>query len=156
MLSWFAILNKTVLAKYSCLLCTGKQILAFIREEQDATTCLQTLEKVMLQLRQLDSMGVHKGELVKPDRHILVRCGGDPVLIDFERCRESSSPQNLTQFCQFLVGKPLAAALAERSVKMELDVEVMRELCKSYKANHFQQQDFVSLLDFLRKSIKII
>ena len=55
------------------------------------------LRGVLEQLRRLDVMGVHKGELVKPDRHILVQDDATPVLIDFERCKHTTTPQNVLQ-----------------------------------------------------------
>mmetsp|Transcript_72805 Transcript_72805/g.152067 ORF Transcript_72805/g.152067 Transcript_72805/m.152067 type:complete len:267 (+) Transcript_72805:136-936(+) len=133
---------------------SGKRILSFLLEETNADVCLGTLEKVMLQLRKLDAMGVHKGELVKPDRHIIVKSDGDPVLIDFERCKDSSSPQNLTQFCQFLVSRQLANALSGPGKHLELDIETVRGLCKTYKQNGFKDDDFNALILYVRDARK--
>lgn len=54
------------------------------------------------QLFTLDQMGLQKEEMHHPHKHILVT-RRRPVLIDFERCYLSKKPQNVTQFCQFLI-----------------------------------------------------
>eukprot|EP00960_Hanusia_phi_P054228 762583-Hanusia_phi.AAC.3 len=82
----------------------GKRILTFIAEESDGERCKKAICEVLIQLRKLDSLQIHKGEFVRPDRHILIKEDGIPVLIDFERCKETSTPQNITQFVQFLAG----------------------------------------------------
>ena len=130
----------------------GKRILSFIADSADAGLCTHVLIKVLRELRRLDALGIHKGELTKPDRHILVKADGSPVLIDFERCKHSSSPQNVLQVCQFLASKPLATALAARGKNLVLDCSSIREHCRAYKHNNYQEQDFEQILAILEDS----
>lgn len=64
-------------------------------------------KEVLLQCRDMDVMRVNKFEMHKPIKHIIIRKGKinrkNVVLVDFERCRNSEKPKNVTQFCQFLI-----------------------------------------------------
>jgi hypothetical protein len=96
--------------------------------------------------------GVHKGELVRPDRHILVRRDGSPVLIDFERCKLSSTPQNVLQVCQFLASKALATALGANGKGVVLDCSGLRDCCRAYKHNKYQDGDFARILALVERA----
>ena len=61
------------------------------------------IRKIFSQCRVMDEMRVNKLEMHSPLKHILMR-DDDPVLIDFERCKQTLKPKNVTQFCQFLAG----------------------------------------------------
>ncbi len=111
------------------------------------TAALRVFRSVLRQCRQLDLLGVSKLEMTRPWKHVIIRervAGGkgsgrerggrveeEAVLIDFERCRWSRTPQNVTQFCQFLSGKGVAAALREKGVT--LPSGGLRELAREYK-----------------------
>ena len=124
----------------------GRRILEFVTDEHDAAKCKQVLIAVLQQLRLLDVLDVHKGELVKPDRHILVRDDGTPVLIDFERCKHTTTPQNVLQVCQFLASNSLAQALAANGKRLALDCSGVRDCCRAYKGNGYLERDFESIL----------
>ncbi|EKX44142.1 hypothetical protein GUITHDRAFT_109925 [Guillardia theta CCMP2712] len=130
----------------------GKRILAFITEEHDEERCKKALCEVLTQLRKLDSLHIHKGEFVRPDRHILIRDDGTPVLIDFERCKESSTPQNITQFVQFLAGIKLDAALHSNGKNVKINGERLRELSRDYKSQGYREQEFELMLNLIRNS----
>ena len=69
-----------------------------------------------------------------------------PVLIDFERCKHSSAPQNVLQVCQFLNSKSLARALFANGKALVLDCSAIREYCRTYKKNNYQEHDFKRIL----------
>jgi len=50
---------------------------------------------------------VNKFEMHHPTKHILIKAGKPSrktvVMIDFERCRWTEKPKNVTQFVQFLL-----------------------------------------------------
>ena len=54
----------------------------------------------------LDKLHVNKFEMHHPTKHILIKAGKPSrktvVMIDFERCRWTEKPKNVTQFVQFL------------------------------------------------------
>ena len=62
------------------------------------------LKKVLLDLleqcRVMDKLQVSKFEMHHPLKHVIVS-KGKPVLIDFERCKITERPKNVTQVAQF-------------------------------------------------------
>ena len=96
----------------------------------------EVIIKILKQLYRLDQLKVNKEELHHPYKHILVTNEGEPVLIDFERCKETEKPTNITQFLECLCR--MKEELEERGVKVE--VEGMRKLSGEYKSNYSIQQ----------------
>lgn len=64
-------------------------------------------KEILDQCRVLDTLQVNKFEMHHPVKHILIKHGKPSrktvVMIDFERCRATEKPKNVTQFCQFLL-----------------------------------------------------
>jgi len=84
---------------------------------------LDVVKEVFRQCRVLDKLNINKEEMHHPLKHIII--GKKIVMIDFERCRYSKKPQNVTQFAQFLV-----------SCKFKVDKEKLRKLLKEYKKSY--------------------
>jgi len=89
------------------------------------------LLSVLQQCRAMDAAGVTKEEMTRPWKHIIIAVSGEAYLIDFERCSASTSPKNVTQFCQFLTGTRLTLAL--RAKGLRIDARKLLESAKSYK-----------------------
>ncbi|MDP1694358.1 MAG: hypothetical protein Q8L34_02345 [Candidatus Woesearchaeota archaeon] len=66
-------------------------------------------KEILDQCRVLDKLHVNKFEMHHPTKHILIKAGKPSrktvVMIDFERCRWTEKPKNVTQFVQFLLQK---------------------------------------------------
>ena len=86
----------------------GVRIRDFIAHA-DREDILRVLERILKKLRQLDLLKLNKEELVNPYKHILVK-NKEPRLIDFERCKKTVKPQNITQFTSFLLSLSLQLA----------------------------------------------
>jgi predicted Ser/Thr protein kinase len=91
----------------------------------------RVLLSVLDQCKAMDDLGVEKQEMMRPWKHILVTKAGKAVLIDFERCRETASPKNVTQFCQFLTGTRVRSVFTEKGLL--IDKQKILELAKNYK-----------------------
>lgn len=107
----------------------GERILDFIgqsREKEIRKVVVQILDQMFL----LDSLGINKFEMTHPYKHIIIR-DGKPVLIDFERCRRTERPKNVSQFLQFITGKEAGGMLAAKGIA--LDKDRMIALAKAYK-----------------------
>ncbi len=94
---------------------------------------LPILMAVLAQCRTMDLLGVNKLEMTRPWKHIIVTSAGEPFLVDFERCRESKQPKNVTQFCQFLSGSALTLQLAKKGII--INTETLLEKAKEYRHN---------------------
>ncbi len=95
----------------------GRPILDFLAEA-DAAGIRGVLGAVLKQLLALDRLGVNKGELHWPVKHIIVRPGNSAVLLDFERCRKTERPKNVTQFLQFLSSDRANALLRKKGIML--------------------------------------
>ncbi len=93
----------------------------------------QEIFKVIFHLLQqcfiLDQMRITKEEMHHPHKHILVTRLQQPVLIDFERCHESTTPQNVTQLVEF-IGR-IRKELGEKGLMM--NEQTLRSLSQAYK-----------------------
>lgn len=85
------------------------------------------LKDCLKQCRVMDRLKMNKQEMHHPVKHILV-VEGKPVFIDFERCKITEHPKNVTQFCQYLL--KLAGMFPG---KIEIDTSGMIEAMKGYK-----------------------
>ena len=86
----------------------GEQIGKFLENEPEKEKIVSVIKQVLEQCRKMDLLGVNKTELTNPYKDILVTPDNKAVMIDFERCRESKKPQNVTQFLQYIArNKPM-------------------------------------------------
>lgn len=108
----------------------------------------QKIKAVIIRLldymHKLDRFGYSKQEMHNPYKHILL-VGEKPYLLDFERCRKSNKPKNVTQFCQYLISKNFSSLLAKKNLVFEKGTVI--SLCKDYKRN---KAAFKEIIKYLR------
>ena len=91
----------------------------------------------------MDILGVNKQELTNPYKDILITKGNKAVMIDFERCRESKKPKNVTQFLQYIArNKPLLESRGFR-----IDKKKLIRLGKKYKGKP-DDKSFKSVINY--------
>jgi len=109
---WLKILNKhgigpILLRSYKdhfiYLFVEGTFILDFIKQCNNKKIIIAVIKNILQQCRTMDKLKVNKEEMLRPHKHALVGSSNKVVLLDFERCRFTLKPKNVTQFCQFLV-----------------------------------------------------
>jgi predicted Ser/Thr protein kinase len=97
----------------------------------------EMIKKVFLdilgQCRSMDELGINKLEMTHPTKHILVR-KGKPVFIDFERCRYTQKPKNVTQVIQWMTGAEVQSLLQAKG--LIIDRQVMLTHAKEYKRTY--------------------
>jgi len=81
-----------------------------------------------------------------PVKHIIIK-NNSPVLIDFERCRYTEEPKNVTQFCDFLIGDRVTGHLKKKNIN--LDKTRIIELARQYKENQ-TKANFMKILEELK------
>ncbi len=126
----------------------GKPILEFLKEAGH-DEARSVITDVLDQLRRMDKLGINKFEMQHPWKHILVQDDGKAVMIDFEKCRHTEEPKNVTQFIDFLTGTDMAALLAKAGIS--LDRKEMISLCREYKRNH-TDESFSRIRDVFHSS----
>lgn len=86
----------------------GIRIQEFLEQEKSRKKIINVLKQVLEQCRAMDLLGINKKELTNPYKDILITKNNKAVMIDFERCKESKKPKNVTQFLQYIArNKPL-------------------------------------------------
>jgi putative serine/threonine protein kinase len=105
---WLKILNKHDIGPKFLKFEDKKVYMKYVEGEKILDYCsthtkLQ-IRKVLLDLLEqcytLDKLQVNKYEMHKPLKHVIVS-KDKPVLIDFERCKKTKTPKNVTQLAQF-------------------------------------------------------
>jgi putative serine/threonine protein kinase len=138
---WHLVLNKKGIGpKLYCFgndfivteLIDGERILEFF-ESADKKSILKVVNDVLKQCRKLDILQVDKKELTNPYKHIIVR-KGKPVMIDFERCKSTPTPKNVTQFIQFLTSGRVMGIFSKKGIT--IDKERLRSFARTYKKSH--------------------
>lgn len=111
----------------------------------------QVLRELLLQCKQMDDSGINKFEMNHPYKHVLISrrsltgcCQGLRVtMIDFERCKFTEKPKNVTQACQYIARlQPLLA-----SIGLMLDTEKIKELGMQYKQKGYDEMYFEKLVE---------
>lgn len=109
----------------------GQHIWDFIAAN-DKTAIKKVIKNVFSQCYTMDQLGVNKEEMHHPIKHLLLV--DDHVrLIDFERCRKTRNPKNVTQFAQFITSTSFLVALMGKGFTINQDK--IRRLAKIYKSN---------------------
>ncbi|MBI4140408.1 methyltransferase [Candidatus Woesearchaeota archaeon] len=62
------------------------------------------LNEIFKQCFVMDKLRINKDEMHHPWKHVLIK-GRKVTMIDFERCRHTMQPKNVTQFCQFVANQ---------------------------------------------------
>jgi len=129
---WLKTLNRQGIGPTFISLEDGNLIMGYIRGTPFVQWCARhslsaqkrVIGDIFRQCRILDQTGVNKLEMHTPYKHIIVR-KGKPVLLDFERCRKTEKPKNVTQFCQFLL-----------TLGYDVDHTALRTLLEAYKRSY--------------------
>ncbi|MFW5746581.1 MAG: HemK2/MTQ2 family protein methyltransferase [Nanoarchaeota archaeon] len=121
----------------------GVRIKDFLAE---ADAAIPVVEEIFRQCRLMDTLGIEKQEMKNPYKHILVTDNHEVVMIDFERCRESSKPGNVTQLIQWITSDEMQEMLAPYGLKY--DVSVLRSLARTYKHDQ-SKENFQKIKDHI-------
>ncbi len=125
----------------------GKFIEEFVERERAKKRIREIFRNVMLQCRQLDKLMLNKEEMHNPYKHIIVTRQGKPVLVDFERCKKTEDPKNVTQFCQYLSHGRMAHILEKKGIL--IDKEEMKRAAKEYKGK-FDEKSFRKIVELIK------
>ena len=114
-------------------------------QEASRINILNMVKEVLNQLHKLDKAGLNKSELTNPYKHIIIT-KEKVVQIDFERCRPSKKPQNITQFMNYLLRPHINKILVKKEIYVNPDK--IHKLSQKYsraqpkfKKNLFPTQD---------------
>ncbi|MBI1970698.1 methyltransferase [Candidatus Woesearchaeota archaeon] len=116
------------------------------------------LREVFLQMRKLDILQVNKEEMHHPYKHVLVSFNNQDqkrpkvTLLDFERCRRTPTPQNVTQFCQCIISTRMQHLLQQKGFSISKPDIIQaawaykKQVSNSSKRSHFHFRSLLQLL----------
>jgi len=104
------------------------------------------IKKVMNQMHAIDKLRINKEEMSHPQKHILIDKKNKPILIDFERAHHTIKPGNVTQFCDFLISKHMAAILKINNIK--IDSKKIIIAAKKYKKRQ-NKENFNRIIELI-------
>jgi len=115
----------------------GERILDFFKHASKKAK-LYVVKEVLRQCRALDKLKVDKLEMHHPVKHILIKKNKKVVMIDFERCKYSLYPKNVTQFVQFL-----------SQLDFKVDKEKLKKILKEYKRG-YSEESYEKILNLIK------
>ena len=80
---------------------------------------LEIIDDCLRQCRTLDSLMLNKEEMHHPTKHVIVKEDNSVTLIDFERCKLTRKPKNVTQFCQFLTSGTVKQIIEPKGIVLD-------------------------------------
>ena len=121
-----------------CEFVKGEKIMDWLKEH-NKKEAIESIRTIMGQCRILDKLNVNKKELQRPIKHIII--GKKVKMIDFERCKETRHPKNVTQFCQFLTSKNMKKILEEKNIRIGKDklIVLLQEYKKEQNEKNFKK-----------------
>jgi len=115
----------------------GKSFLEYLEKEKNKKNLKKILKQILGYCRTMDKLNIEKKEMTRPFKNVILK-KGKPVLIDFERCRKTRRPSNVSQFCQFLTSKSCGLCFDRKKL-----IKNAKEYMKDYS-----EKNYFSLLDF--------
>lgn len=117
----------------------------FIQTEQKKEIVVM-IKKLLQQMHLLDTLGINKYEMNHPDKHVIIR-KGTPIMIDFERCRYTEDPKNITQVVQFISSGRITALLEEKGICVD-KIEI-QAAARNYKLSR-SKKNFDKIITLIK------
>jgi putative serine/threonine protein kinase len=123
----------------------GTRISDYFEQEASKEKIISVIKQVLEQCKIMDDLGIDKKELTNPYKDIIITEDNNAVMIDFERCKESKKPKNVTQFLQYIArNKPM---LEDKGIM--IDKEELITLGKKYKSKP-NKENFNNIIRFIK------
>ncbi|MEK6921867.1 MAG: HemK2/MTQ2 family protein methyltransferase [Nanoarchaeota archaeon] len=113
---------------------------------QQKKEILSMIKKLLKQMYLFDSLGINKYEMNHPDKHVIIR-NRIPVMIDFERCRYTEDPKNITQVVQFLSSGRITILLEKKGI--HVDKQGIQNAARLYKMSR-NKENYDRIITFIK------
>ena len=87
----------------------GRPFGKWIFESHEKAELQKCIDSLLAQAKKLDEIGLSHGQLAGKGTNILVKSGGEPVIIDFEKASQKRKYNNYNQLKAFLMDNPNGA-----------------------------------------------
>lgn len=107
-------------------------------------------EELLMQCYKMDDIKLNKLEMNHPHKDLLVQ-DNKPIIIDFERCKVTMKPKNVTQVAQFITSKSVKEKIECKNIIFNRDK--ILELAEEYKKNEDKREKtFQEIIKIIKKS----
>ncbi|MBR9690861.1 methyltransferase [Candidatus Woesearchaeota archaeon] len=110
----------------------------------------EEIKKVVLnlfeQMRILDKNKINKEEMTNPYKHIVVT-EKSTVLLDFERANRTIKPNNVNQFCQYIISENLSKILKKKG--FDINKKGMINNARKYKQK-YDEKEFKKIIALIK------
>ena len=117
----------------------GTSIFEWMKNVNDKKIIEKVFLNLLDQCKRMDEANINKLEMNHPHKDLLIR-NNEPVIIDFERCKQTIKPKNVTQLCQFLSSKHINIELQRFNV--QISNESLMKLAETYKKSKQKIKEF--------------
>ena len=119
---------------------SGKFFPEFLESRTSSQKILLVIKRVFEQCFVLDQLGINKEEMHHPHKHILVD-RYRVVMLDFERCRYTDDPGNVTQFSSYLLSSFIADLLKEKGITCSRSgvIRAAKRYKQDFSRKHFKE-----------------
>ncbi|MDA1197412.1 MAG: hypothetical protein O2779_05650 [Nanoarchaeota archaeon] len=121
---------------------TGRFFSDFLDRCGSKEKILLVVARIFNQCFVLDTLGINKEEMHHPHKHILVD-KYKVVMLDFERCRYTDDPNNVTQFSSYLLSSFVSELFKEEGIRFSRSAVI--SAAKEYKSD-FSKKGFEKLV----------
>jgi putative serine/threonine protein kinase len=126
------------------------QWLKMVKGKQRKPRILNVLCLALEQCWHLDKAGLDHGELSHAPKHVIVKNGDAPCIIDFETASTTRRTSNVTSLCQyFFMGTPTAKQIARKLGNV--DQEELKWTLRQYKKKKTRDA-FIDVLDTVTRA----
>jgi predicted Ser/Thr protein kinase len=129
----------------------GENLFEWIIKIKDKKKIERVLIDLLEQCRRMDDARINKLEMTNPHKDLLIR-NDLPVIIDFERCKQTINPKNVTQVCQFITSKHVNSAL--KNFDAEINKEKILRLAENYKKEILKDKKEIDSYEKIKEEIK--
>jgi len=114
-------------------------------------TCIRNVLRLALeQCWRLDKAGLDHGELSHAPKHVIIKNGDTPCIVDFETASTTRRTSNVTSLCQyFFLANPTAEQIAKKPGNVHQE-ELKRRL-RAYK-EHKTRETFENVLNTVARA----
>ena len=125
----------------------GEPFFLWLEKTNNKQKILNVILDLIEQCKRMDDAMINKLEMNHPHKDLLIEYD-KPVIIDFERCKKTIKPKNITQLCQFISSSTMNLELRKKGVRLEKKRII--QLAENYKRENEKEK----YLEKIKKEIK--
>jgi len=129
----------------------GEIFFEWIKKIKDKQKILNVFIDLLEQCKRMDDAKINKLEINHPHKDLIIQ-QNKPIIIDFERCKKTTNPKNITQLCQFLISTNLETELKKHEVR--INKEKIIKLAETYKKETQTKKETKSFEELKKEIIK--